>query len=131
VQSAVQILKKNSEFNSSIRIISIFLKEPHKNLFINRRFENFPSIERKANAILYDSSIHSSFDYSIDLNLEKIISVEKAKSGHQPLYSSDEMFECEKIVLEDNSFKNALKKHYNIEDTKLVMVKNYFHSFYY
>jgi Cu2+-containing amine oxidase len=121
VQEVVKILKENLLLNSSIRIISIFLKEPHKSLILNR---NASTLERIASVILYDRSNNSSHDYLIDLNLKKVIAVEHAKSGSQPLYTSDEMFECEQTVLEDASFKAALKKHYDIDDTKFVMVRN-------
>ena len=42
--------------------------------------------------------------------------------GVQPTMTIDEQVECEQAVLASPEFKAALKKHYGIDDTRLVMV---------
>src|SRR6185295_259237 len=45
-----------------------------------------------------------------------------APAGSQPTMSIDEQVECEQAVLTSEEFRAALKKHYGIDDTSLVMV---------
>src|SRR5207247_4754014 len=46
----------------------------------------------------------------------------KSIPGVQPTMTIDEQVECEQAVLASPEFKAALKKHYGIDDTRLVMV---------
>src|SRR6201999_1584110 len=51
-----------------------------------------------------------------------LVKFEKAPPNSQPTLSMDEQIECEQAVLASEDFKAALKKHYGITDTSLVMV---------
>ena len=50
------------------------------------------------------------------------MTIRKSLKGSQPIISIDEMEECERAVINDPSFKEVLKRLYNINDTSLVMV---------
>jgi Cu2+-containing amine oxidase len=50
------------------------------------------------------------------------VKCENGTRGAQPTLSIDEQVECEQAVLASEDFKTALKRHYGIADTSLVMV---------
>jgi primary-amine oxidase len=119
VQLAVSLLKDTGKVTPTTRFVSVSLKEPDKE-FVQRFSGNEP-IRREAFAVLFDNDTNSCFETSVSLTDRKVLSW-KHVPGVQPTMSMDEQIECEQAVLASPEFKAALKKHYGIDDTRLVMV---------
>lgn len=120
VQESVHLLKTLPDFSSSTRIISIILKEPPK-----ARVHAWPEgsiSERRAEALLFDNAANRAFVATLDLTAGTVTSMQAAPPGAQPTMSVDEQVECEQAVLASPEFQDALKRHYGITDTSLVMV---------
>ena len=120
VQQAVELLRAMPEWTPQTRIISITLKEPPKSEVF--AWPASPSHTRLAIAVLMNNAQNQASTVKLDLHAGKIVSVQLAPAGAQPTLSVDEQIECEKAVLESDNFRAALKQHYGIEDTSLVMV---------
>jgi primary-amine oxidase len=119
IEVAVQFLKKLPEFNPSIRIISIILKEPPKeSVYL---WPEGLAPDREATAVCFDNSANQA--YTIDVNLASgATRVHVAPKGSQPTMSIDEQIECEQAVLASKEFQEAIRKHHGITDPSLVMV---------
>jgi hypothetical protein len=79
-----------------------------------RALPTFP--DRHAAAVLFDNGLNTAYDAVVNLISGTVVSVQSAPPGSQPTMSIDEQ-----AVLASPEFKAALKKHYGIEDTSLVM----------
>ena len=121
VAASVRLLKTAPAFTASTRIISIMLKEPPKDLVHAWPGNTGASPDREAAAVLFDNGINAAYDAVVNLTTGEVVSVKMAPAGSQPTMSIDEQLECEQAVLSSPEFKAALKKHYGIEDTSLVM----------
>lgn len=119
VAEAVRLIRTIPSFNATTRIISIMLKEPAKDLVHAWTGSEAPA--RSAAAVLFDNGSNTAYDAVLDLTAEKVVSVTAAPAGSQPTMSVDEQAECEQAVLSSPEFRDALKRHYGIEDTALVM----------
>ncbi len=119
VAAAVALLKKEGKVTATTRFVSVSLKEPDKNLV--HQVKPGQSIPRQAKAVLFDNATNSCFETSVCLCEGKVLSFVKIP-GVQPTMTMDEQVECEQAVLASPEFKAALKKHYGLEDTRLVMV---------
>lgn len=119
VSAAVGLLRTSSAFTASTRVISILLKEPSKELV--HSWPDVAAIDREAAAVLFDNGLNTAYDAVVNLTAGVVVSVIAAPAGSQPTMSIDEQAECEQAVLASPAFKAALKKHYGIEDTSLVM----------
>ena len=119
VHLAVTILKDNRKVTPTTRFVSISLKEPAKEFVHN--FTGKEPIRRDAFAVLFDNGTNSCYEATISLADRKLTSWTHIP-GVQPTMTMDEQIECEQAVLASPEFKAALKKHYGIDDTKLVMV---------
>jgi primary-amine oxidase len=120
IQTAVDILKAQRELTASTRIISIMLREPDKELV--HSWPGSGVSERRAIAVLLDNAANRARAVTMNLSTGEVIQTEHAPPGSQPTLSMDEQIECEQAVLASPEFLAALKKHYGIEDTSLVMV---------
>jgi primary-amine oxidase len=120
VAEAVFLLKTSSMFTATTRIISIMLREPPKSAV--HRWPDGEVIDRNADAVLFDNKRNTALAVALDLDAGKIVQVQEAPPGSQPTMSIDEQVECEQAVLASPRFKEALKKHYGVADTSLVMV---------
>jgi primary-amine oxidase len=120
IQSAVAALKGLPDFGPATRIISIMLNEPAKPTVYD--WPNGPALSREAVAVLFDNSRNRALNITIDLDKGAVLKSEPGPAGAQPTLSIDEQVECEQAVLASEEFKAALKKHYGITDTSLVMV---------
>ena len=119
VAAAVQLLRTAPVFTATTRIISIMLKEPPKDLV--HAWPDSPAPDRHAAAVLFDNGINTAYDAVVNLTADTVVSVKAAPPGSQPTMSIDEQIECEQAILASPEFKDALKRHYGIEDTSLVM----------
>jgi primary-amine oxidase len=119
VQLAVTLLKDNGKVTPTTRFVSVSLKEPSKD-FVHK-FTGNESLRREAAAVLFDNGTNSCYETMLSLTDRKLLSW-KHVPGVQPTMTSDEQVECEQAVLASPEFKAALKKHYDIDDTSLVMV---------
>ena len=72
--------------------------------------------------VLFDNGRNVAIAVIVNLDAGKIVEVKEAPPGSQPTMTIDEQVECEQAVLASPEFKAALKKHYGIDDTTLVMV---------
>jgi primary-amine oxidase len=120
IQKSVFLLKTMPEFTPSTRIISIMLKEPPKESVY--AWPKDGEAGRRAEAVLFDNSRNQGMVALLDLAGETIIDCQAAPPGSQPTMSVDEQVECEKAVLASPEFQDAMKRHYGVSDTSLVMV---------
>jgi primary-amine oxidase len=118
VSLAVSLLKDNGKVTPTTRFVSVSLREPPKEQVYG--YKGGP-IRREANAVLFDNGTNSCYETSLSLTDRKLLSW-KHIPGVQPTMTADEQVECEKAVLASPEFKAALKKHYGMDDTSLVMV---------
>jgi primary-amine oxidase len=119
VQRAVSVLKSNGKVTPTTRFVSVSLKEPAKEAV--HGFTGKEKVARQAFAVLFDNSANSCFEATIALDDNRLVAYRHIP-GAQPTMTIDEQIECEQAVLASPEFKTALKKHYGIEDTRLVMV---------
>lgn len=119
VQEAVEILKTNGLVTPTTRFVSVSLHEPAKELV--HSFAVQAKIPRDAFVVLFDNATNCCRHVSLSLTTGELLSQEQFP-GLQPTMTIDEQIECEQAVLASSEFKAALKKHYGIEDTSLVMV---------
>jgi primary-amine oxidase len=119
VQLAVHLLKDNGKVTPTTRFVSVCLKEPPKES-VHRHKAGAP-IRRDAAAVLFDNATNSCYETTLSLTDRKLLSW-KHVPGVQPTMTFDEQVECEQAVLASPEFKAALKKHYGMDDTSLVMV---------
>jgi primary-amine oxidase len=120
IAEAVRLLKTNPVFTRTTRIISIMLREPPKSAV--HGWPHTAKVSRQADAVLFDNGRNIALAAALDLDSGKIMQIHEAPPGSQPTMSIDEQVECEQAVLASPKFKEALKKHYGIENTALVMV---------
>lgn len=120
VESAVGLLRTLREFTPDTRVVSVMLKEPAKNLV--HSWPDIESPDREAEAVLHDNARNACFHVNVNLKKSTVSTPRFAPPGSQPTMSIDEQVECEQAVLHSDKFREALKKHYGIDDTSLVMV---------
>jgi primary-amine oxidase len=116
---AVALLKDNGKVTTTMRFVSVSLREPAKE-FVHR-FTGQEPIRREAFAVLFDNGTNSCYEATISLTDRKLLSWHHVP-GVQPTMTMDEQIECEQAVLASPEFKAAITKYYGIEDTRLVMV---------
>jgi len=127
VERSVSLLKEQGKISPTTRIVSVSLKEPEKEVV--HRFtaqeasarRKSPTLSREAFAVLFDNGTNRCYEATLSLTDYKLLSW-KHIPGVQPTMTMDEQIECEQAVLASPEFKAAVKKHYGLEDTKLVMV---------
>jgi primary-amine oxidase len=120
IQTAVKLLRERQSLTATTRIISITLKEPTKALIYDWPSGNTP--DREASVVLFDNAQNAASTVTLNLTSGAVTRIERAPIGAQPTLSIDEQVECEQTVLASEEFKMALKKHYGVTDTSLVMV---------
>ncbi|MFL5244585.1 MAG: primary-amine oxidase [Gemmataceae bacterium] len=119
VHVAVSLLKDAGKITRTTRFVSVSLKEPPKESV--HRFSGSEPIRREARAVLFDNGTNSCYETTLSLADRKILSWTHTP-GVQPTMTTDEQVECEQAVLASPEFKVALKKHYGMDNTSLVMV---------
>ncbi len=120
IQHSVELLRELPHFGPATRIISIMLREPSKAIVY--AWPNGPAFCREAEAVLFDNAKNNVSAVTLDLDKGAVVKCENGPAGAQPTLSIDEQVECEQAVLASEDFKTALKKHYGISETSLVMV---------
>jgi primary-amine oxidase len=116
---AVSLLKHSGKVTPTTRFVSVSLREPAKE-FVHR-FTGQEPLRREAFAVLFDNGTNTCYEATLALTDRKLLSWQ-AVAGVQPTMTMDEQIECEQAVLASPEFQAALKKHYGIADTRLVMV---------
>jgi primary-amine oxidase len=119
VRRTVQLLKELGKVSPSTRFVSVSLREPDKALV--QRYPESGLLPREAFIVLFDNGTNTCHEAAVSLSASELLSW-KSIPGVQPTMTIDEQVECEQAVLASPEFKAALKKHYGIEDTRLVMV---------
>src|SRR5437879_1271117 len=119
IAEAVRLLKTNSVFTATTRIISIMLREPRKSVVYG--WPKTDKISREADAVLFDNGRNVAIAVTLNLDAGKIVEVKEAPPGSQPTMPIDEQVECEQAVLSSPEVKAAVKKHCGGEETALVM----------
>jgi primary-amine oxidase len=119
VEQAVQLLKSRGKITPTTRFVSVSLKEPSKDSVHGFTGQQAP--DREAFAVLFDNAMNSCYEAVVSLTHPDLLSW-KHVPGVQPTMTIDEQVECEQAVLASAEFKAALKKHYGVDDTRLVMV---------
>jgi primary-amine oxidase len=120
LEDAVRILTLSKCLGDGVRIVSINLTEPPKNLV--ERHAPGDRFERKALAVLLDRSKQAAYEATVDLVNRSMASVIKLPSGVQPSIMLDEFSECEQAVRRSPLFLAALHKR-GVTDADLVMVE--------
>src|SRR5262245_13170557 len=119
VARAVSLLAAAGKLTPTTRVVSVVLKEPPKaSIHAGTGWEKLP---RQAFAVLFDNATNSCYEAELNLTAERVTAF-KHVPGVQPTMTIDEQVECEQAVLNSPEFAAALKRHYGITDTKLVMV---------
>jgi len=116
VQHVVGLLKTKQKITPTTRVVSVSLKEPPKELVHAGK-----ETAREAFAVLFDNATNSCYETVVSLPQNAVLSW-KHIPGAQPTMTADEQAECEQAVLKSPEFKAAMKKHYGVDDTSLVMV---------
>ncbi len=119
LEEAVQILTREKYLGPSIRIASINLIEPAKNLI--EQYKPGAPFERRALAVLLDRAKRTAYEAVVDLNAKAVTSVTEFPSGVQPSVLLDEFAECEAAVRRSPLFLEALRKR-GVTGADLVMV---------
>jgi primary-amine oxidase len=118
VGRAVGLLREHGKVTPTTRFVSVSLKEPPKDTVHSPGKQTPP---REAFAVLFDNATNSCYEAAVSLATGELLS-HRHVPGVQPTMTIDEQVECEQAVLNSPEFKAALKKHYGITDTSLVMV---------
>lgn len=117
VQAAVELLKQAGHVNPTTRFVSVSLVEPPKE-FVHAQ----AAVEtRKAFVVLFDNGQNACYEVVVSLTASKIES-HRHIPHVQPTMTIDEQVECEQAVLASSNFRDALQRHYGIDDSSLVMV---------
>jgi len=119
VQKVVQLLRDEGRVRPSTRFISVSLHEPPKGQV--HAFDHNQPPPRKAFAILFDNAQNFCYEAVASIDAGTIESWRHI-TGVQPTMTIDEQVECEQAVLASTEFRDALHRHYGIDDTSLVMV---------
>jgi primary-amine oxidase len=120
VQQSVELLRSMADWTPNTRIISITLKEPSKSAVY--AWPSAPVSERLASAVIMHNARNRAATVTLDLEADRVVSVQLAPEGAQPTLSVDEQIECEQAVLASEEFRHALERHYGPVDPALVMV---------
>ncbi|HEV3436875.1 MAG TPA: primary-amine oxidase [Gemmata sp.] len=119
VSRAIELLTAAGKVTPTTRFVSVMLKEPLKSVVHSGK--GWDALPRAAAAVLFDNATNSC--YEAELNLATgAMTAYRHVPGVQPTMTIDEQVECEQAVLNSPEFAAAIKKHYGITDTKLVMV---------
>jgi primary-amine oxidase len=119
VQAAVRILKDAGKVTPTTRFVSVALREPPKKLVHEFNSRQLPP--REAFAVLFDNGTNSCYEATVSPAKRELVGWKQVTSV-QPTMTVDEQVECEQAVLRCPEFAAALKKHYGVGDTSLVMV---------
>ncbi|MBN9119257.1 MAG: primary-amine oxidase [Planctomycetes bacterium] len=119
VSRAVATLAGAGKLTPTTRVVSVMLKEPPKAAV--HAGTGWDALPREAAAVLFDNATNSCFEAELNLTTEALTAF-KHVPGVQPTMTIDEQVECEAAVLNSPAFADALRRHYGITDTKLVMV---------
>lgn len=119
VQQAVELLRAGDKVTPSTRFVSVSLKEPPKEAVHGRTGRE--AIPREAFVVLFDNGANACYEAAVSLTEKRLLSHRRIPGG-QPTMTIDEQVECEQAVLSSPEFQAALKQHYGVEDTSLVMV---------
>src|SRR3954464_8477795 len=119
VRAAVRVLRDAGKVTPTTRFVSVALREPLKALVHGFDETNRPP--REAFAVLFDNATNSCYEATVSLAKRELAGW-KHVPGVQPTMTVDEQVECEQAVLASPEFAAALKKHYGVDDTSLVMV---------
>jgi primary-amine oxidase len=120
LEEAIRILAREKYLGDNIRIASLGLIEPAKNLVEN--YQPGSPFERRALAVILDRGKPASFEAVVDLLKKTITAVTPLPSGVQPSIMLDEFTECEQAVRRSPLFQAALLKR-GVTDPDLVMVE--------
>src|SRR5205823_7023963 len=119
VQQALQLLRDYGKVTPTTRFVSVSLKEPSKEAVLG--LTGGESVPREAFAVLFDNGTNACYEATLSLTHGRLLAYRHVP-GVQPTMTIDEQVECEQAVLASPEFRAALKKHYGIQDTDLVMV---------
>ena len=107
VQTAVEILRKAERLTPTMRVVSISLREPLKEVVLNAAAGAL--IPREAFAVLFDNGSNRCYEAVLSLE-EGRIADWKHVPGVQPTMTVDEQVECEQAVLASDEFKVGARK---------------------
>src|SRR5205085_10753942 len=71
--------------------------------------------------VLFDNAMNACYEASVSLTENRLLA-HRHVPGVQATMTIDEQIECEQAVLRSPEFQAAVKKHYGVTDTSLVMV---------
>ncbi|UUO04373.1 primary-amine oxidase [Blastopirellula sp. J2-11] len=118
IAEVVRVLKTSEHFTMTTRFVSVALHEPPKEIV---RKLQYAAALREAFVVLFDNACNACYEVIVSISDAAILGW-KPIPNVQPTMTIDEQNECEAAVLASAEFKDALKRHYGVEDTSLVMV---------
>ena len=118
IAEAMSILKAQRQLGPRVRVETIVLHEPDKDLVLD--FQPGDHIQRNAFVVILDNDEAATYEAVVSLNERRVISW-KHVPGVQPRVMFDEFSECEAAVRANPEFQVAIKKR-GITDPSLVMV---------
>jgi primary-amine oxidase len=119
VARAIGLLAAAKKLTPTTRVVSVMLKEPPKAAV--HAGAGWEALPRQAAAVLFDNATNSCFEAELNLTAEALTAFRHVPNV-QPTMTIDEQAECEQAVLNSPVFADALKRHYGLTDTTLVMV---------
>jgi primary-amine oxidase len=120
LEEAVRILRKEDRLGDMVRIVSLNLIEPARDVV--QEYDPGDSLERKALAVLLDRGKATAYEVVVDLLSKAVASTKQLPAGIQPSIMLDEFIECEQAVRRSPVFQSALEKR-GVTDADLVMVE--------
>jgi primary-amine oxidase len=118
ITRAWEILRKAQALSGRIRVVSIALHEPSREVVARHRAGE--AAERAAFVVLIDSAAARTYEAVVSLSRERVLSWEHVP-GVQPAIVLDEFFECEAAVRADPRWQDAMRKR-GVTDFELAMI---------
>ena len=120
IEEALRILIAEKQLGESVRFVSVFLHEPHKNAV--EQYRPGAPFDRQAFALLLDRNTQAGYEAVVDLNRKSVASFAQLPTGVQPPIMLDEFGEVEQAVKRSPEFLEALRKR-GVTNADLVMVE--------
>jgi len=115
----VHAIRDCGRVSPHVRFVSICLVEPPKELVHSP--ESRLATRRQAFAVLFENAKNECYEAVVAID-DGTIQSWRHVPGVQPTMTIDEQVECEQAVLSSEKFKEALRRHCGVDDTRLVMV---------
>ena len=118
IARAWEIVRKERELGTRVRVIFVMLHEPAKKVVLQHRPGD--AVERAAFVVLVDSATGKTYEAVVSVSAGRVLSWEHVP-GAQPAIVLDEFVEIEAAVRADPRWQEAMRRR-GVTDTSLAMV---------